>query len=92
MQGGRAHDYDSVLVRCGEADIFFPTDFEALQSLYRSAGESAGSVGDGWVRHVECQHMPSSHFLRRGVLGGGLCAWPRATQSANPLDPLGSPT
>jgi hypothetical protein len=33
-------DYDTVLVPWGTADIFFPTDFDSLASLYAAAADS----------------------------------------------------
>jgi hypothetical protein len=33
-------DYDTVLVPWGAADIFFPTDFDSLASLYKAAAEN----------------------------------------------------
>ncbi|GLI61912.1 hypothetical protein VaNZ11_004435 [Volvox africanus] len=35
--GGRNIDHDTLLIPWGTADIFFPTDFDALCALYRSA-------------------------------------------------------
>ena len=35
-RGGQNVDFDTFLIAAGEADIFFPTDFDALCALYSS--------------------------------------------------------
>ncbi|GFR52698.1 hypothetical protein Agub_g15325, partial [Astrephomene gubernaculifera] len=43
--GGRNIDHPSVLVPWGRADIFFPTDFDAMCKLYRAAAEYVWGPG-----------------------------------------------
>jgi len=66
-RGGRAHDFPSPYVKCGEADIFFPTDFDALAGMYDAAGqhvEISGSKGQ-FERRTTGKHYKSGEFLRQ---------------------------
>lgn len=46
--GGVNIDHDTLYVPWGKADIFFPTDFDALCKLYRRAAQQVWGEG-GWV-------------------------------------------
>jgi hypothetical protein len=77
--GGRARDFDSFLLPYGSADIFFPTDFEALKALHAAAARRAGlpRAGEGLAAE------PQGAFLRRACPEAARAA---ATQSGyNPL-------
>lgn len=49
---------------CGAADIFFPTDFDALRCMYEAAGERVGMEGPGWEREVAGRHTGWGDFMR----------------------------
>jgi len=69
-----ARDHAGVLVPWGTADIFFPTDFDALAALYASAAASDPVAAAATMTttttsasppppQVSCQHMPTSDFM-----------------------------
>jgi len=77
--GGRARDFGSFLLPYGSADIFFPTDFEALKALHAAAARRAGLARAGEGLAAE----PQGAFLRRACPEAARAA---ATRSGfNPL-------
>ena len=67
-------DHAGVLVPWGTADIFFPTDFDALTALYVDAAaraaagekeeeEGGGKGSDARPPRPACQHMPTADFM-----------------------------
>ncbi|GBF96788.1 hypothetical protein Rsub_09644 [Raphidocelis subcapitata] len=85
---GVARDYKTVLVPWGAADIFFPTDFEALGRLYAAAAASGGDGGGGGGSkgradggRVSYRHMPTAEFVQALGLS-------RHTQTLSGWNPL----
>jgi hypothetical protein len=60
-RGGQNVDFDTFLIAAGEADIFFPTDFDALCALYSSVRVEGG----GADLKSRAGHVASGAFLRR---------------------------
>ena len=60
-RGGQNVDFDTFLIAAGEADIFFPTDFDALCALYSSVWVEGG----GADLKSRAGHVASGAFLRR---------------------------
>ena len=64
--GGNKVDHDTIYVPWGTADIFFPTDFEALGRIYRAASESVwGSDAD---REGSSIKLSTSHYHQGAVM------------------------
>jgi hypothetical protein len=56
---GSTVDHDTYLVKHGTADIFFPTDFQLIERLYRMAADSCtmrvpGAIWQSWSRKDVC--------------------------------------
>lgn len=68
-------DHDTLYVPWGSADIFFPTDFELLAALYRSAAAGGAALrrasglggqptsAGGGPGGTEAFHLPAGEFL-----------------------------
>jgi hypothetical protein len=88
---GVPRDYDSILAPWGAADIFFPTDFEALGRMYVASAEAAAAAGKGGRRREgsrggggtrpQFQHMRTAQFVQALGLS-------RATQTLSGWNPL----
>lgn len=57
-------DHDTILVPWGTADIFFPTDFQQLNALYRHAADHA-AVQNQAPAVVDARHASSKEFLQQ---------------------------
>lgn len=62
--GGRKVDHDTLFVPWGTADIFFPTDFDALGRIYRAAAESVWGAG----RDPSMFKQSISHYHQGAVM------------------------
>lgn len=68
--GGTTVDHGSYLLPRGTADIFFPTDFPLLGTLYREAaqhGSSSGSSSRSSAsgKAVRAEHLDTADFMLR---------------------------
>ena len=72
-RGGTTHDYGTYLMNPGDADIFFPSDFELLSRLY------ATRVGR------EAQHMKAQSFFEQWAEGGDAGVVRRCRDGYDPL-------
>ena len=63
--GGRKVDHDTLYVPWGTADIFFPTDFEALGRIYRAAAGSVWGAGRDPARDIK---LSTSHYHQGAVM------------------------
>jgi len=68
-RAGSTHDHSTYLVPRGEADIFFPTDFAALQRIYAASSCSPigaeGGGGDSATPPATSQVMSTQAFMER---------------------------
>ncbi|KAL4452506.1 hypothetical protein ABPG75_008168 [Micractinium tetrahymenae] len=91
--GGSTHDHGSYLVPRGTADIFFPTDFQLLCTLYRQAAataaggrptssSSSSSHAAALQPIASAEHMPTPDFMLRYAPD------PSATRTLSGYNPL----
>eukprot|EP00198_Chlamydomonas_reinhardtii_P004507 XP_001693843.1 predicted protein [Chlamydomonas reinhardtii] len=94
--GGRNIDHDSLFVPWGTADIFFPTDFDALASLYKAAAEHVWGPGgvatNAWAAQQAAAAAAAAAASAAAASAGSAAAVGSGAGSARAPPPGTAPT